>query len=250
MMKRAVFSGLGPLVRRMNSHTLLPLCALALSACEEPTTPTAVAADVQPAFAAAPAACRGQITSIIANTWPFAHADQDFFAPPPGSIALWLQEVGEPFFGISTVRELQSLFCGSGSNAMATGSGHFVDPRGGPDAGEPALRNFSFVAHSNGGQFQVVNRTFDIRLRGSIECVNVVGNEAWFAGIVTESTRPELIPAGSFRVFYVVDNGEGRGGADQIAHSVRLTRVPPQTWCDVTPRRTLLDIEQGNIQVH
>ena len=223
--------------------------ALALSACEQPTTPTTV--DVQPAFAAVPAACQGQITAVIANTWPFAHEGQVDFPPPPGSTALWLQVVGEPFFGVSTVRELQAFFCGAGSRPMATGSGHLIDTRGGPNAGEPGLRNFSFVALGNGGQFQVVNRTFSIRLHGSIECVTVVGNEAWFAGPVTESTRPELIPVGSIRAFYVVDNGEGTGDPpDQIANSVRLTRVPAQTWCDVTPVRTLLDIEQGNIQVH
>ena len=125
----------------MRLRKILPLVplAFALSACEQPS---AVEVDVQPAFAAAPAACQGQIISIIASTWPFAHEGHVDFPPPPGSVALWLQVIGEPFFGISTVREAQALFCGAGSGSMATGSGHLVDTRGGPLAGEPGFRNF------------------------------------------------------------------------------------------------------------
>jgi hypothetical protein len=55
--------------------------------------------------------CYGQITSGIASTWPWAHDDQSAFPPPPGSIARWLEEFG-PVLGISTVHELQLLFCG------------------------------------------------------------------------------------------------------------------------------------------
>jgi hypothetical protein len=33
------------------------------------------------------------------------------FPPPPGAIALWLELFG-PSIGISSVRELQLLFCG------------------------------------------------------------------------------------------------------------------------------------------
>ena len=230
--------------RRMKFHNVLPPLALAfaLSACEQPTV---VAVDVEPAFAISPAACQGQMIAVIVNTWPFAHDGQVDFPPPPGSIALWLQEIGEPFFGISTVRELQALFCGA--SHMATGSGHRVETRG----DDPELfRNFSFAAHSDGGQFQIVNRTFDIRLHGSLECLTVVGNEAWFAGHVTQSSDPNRIPVGSIRAFYVVDNGEGNGDPpDQIAHSTRLRTISAQQWCDIAPVRDLFDIEQGNIQV-
>ena len=132
-----------------------------------------------------------------------------------------------------------------GGGPSATGSGHVVD-NAGPN---PGFRNFSFVAHSNGGQFQVVNRTFDVRLHGSVACVTVVGNQAWFAGTVTQSNFAN-IPVGSIRAFTVVDNGEGKNHPpDQIANSVRLNTISAQDWCDFTPVRRLLDIEQGNIQV-
>jgi hypothetical protein len=57
------------------------------------------------------AACYGQITSGIASTWPWAHDGQSAFPPPPGALALWLEEFG-PLVGVSTVRDLQLLFCG------------------------------------------------------------------------------------------------------------------------------------------
>jgi hypothetical protein len=55
--------------------------------------------------------CYGAIVSGIAATWPWAHDGQMDFAPPPGAIALWVQLFG-PEVGISSVRELQLLFCG------------------------------------------------------------------------------------------------------------------------------------------
>ena len=56
-------------------------------------------------------ACYGDIVSGIANTWPWAHEGREFFGPPPGAVALWIREIGQ-YFGISSVRELQMLFCG------------------------------------------------------------------------------------------------------------------------------------------
>ena len=54
--------------------------------------------------------CYGAITSGIASTWPWAHNDKVAFPPPPGSLAMWIQEFG-PLVGVSSVRDLQKLFC-------------------------------------------------------------------------------------------------------------------------------------------
>jgi hypothetical protein len=54
--------------------------------------------------------CYGEITSGIASTWPWAHLAKSAFAPPPGALALWVRDFG-PLVGISSVRELQILFC-------------------------------------------------------------------------------------------------------------------------------------------
>jgi hypothetical protein len=55
--------------------------------------------------------CYGAIVSGIAATWPWAHDGHVAFPPPPGAIALWVDLFG-PGLGISSVRELQLLFCG------------------------------------------------------------------------------------------------------------------------------------------
>ena len=55
--------------------------------------------------------CYGEIASGIASTWPWAHDEKIAFPPPPGSLHLWIETFG-PLIGISTVRELQLLFCG------------------------------------------------------------------------------------------------------------------------------------------
>ena len=55
---------------------------------------------------------RGCAVAGIAATWPWAHNEKEAFPPPPGAIALWIQEFG-PQVGISSVRQLQQLFCGA-----------------------------------------------------------------------------------------------------------------------------------------
>jgi hypothetical protein len=54
--------------------------------------------------------CYGEIAAGIAATWPWAHNEKVDFPPPPGALALWIQEFG-PFVGVSSVRELQVAFC-------------------------------------------------------------------------------------------------------------------------------------------
>jgi hypothetical protein len=71
----------------------------------------AVGFAAKPASAAPPSqACYGQIIAGISSTWPWAHDDRVAFAPPPGAIALWIQLFGADV-GVSSVRELQILFC-------------------------------------------------------------------------------------------------------------------------------------------
>jgi hypothetical protein len=54
--------------------------------------------------------CNGQIVAGIAATWPWAHDHKAGFPPSPGAIALWIRDFG-PDVGVSSVRELQLLFC-------------------------------------------------------------------------------------------------------------------------------------------
>ena len=54
--------------------------------------------------------CYGAIAAGIASTWPWAHDGKSAFPPPPGALALWVREFG-PGLGISSVRDLQHMFC-------------------------------------------------------------------------------------------------------------------------------------------
>jgi hypothetical protein len=102
----------------MSIRTALCIATVVLSvaSCQNPVTPEA-AQDIGPAFAAVGQQqtgpsnqCYGAIASGIASTWPWAHNDKVAFPPPPGALALWVETFG-PLVGISSVRELQTLFC-------------------------------------------------------------------------------------------------------------------------------------------
>ena len=56
--------------------------------------------------------CYGEISAGIASTWPWAHEGQTDFPPPPGALKLWIELFG-PEVGVSSVRDLQLLFCSS-----------------------------------------------------------------------------------------------------------------------------------------
>ncbi|HTI63935.1 MAG TPA: hypothetical protein VL524_10485 [Gemmatimonadaceae bacterium] len=57
-------------------------------------------------------ACKGAIVEDRARNWPWAHSTKsDFFAPPPGGMAEWLQLQGESI-GVASVSELQDYYCG------------------------------------------------------------------------------------------------------------------------------------------
>lgn len=89
------------------------LATLTVAACQDPVAP-AVTDEAGPAFAAVQTGpdnrCYGEIIAGISRTWPFAHDDHMSFAPPKGAIAFWVELFG-PAAGISSVRELQILFC-------------------------------------------------------------------------------------------------------------------------------------------
>ena len=54
--------------------------------------------------------CYGEIAAGIASTWPWAHAGHTDFPPPPGALNLWIELFG-PAVGVSSVRDLQLMFC-------------------------------------------------------------------------------------------------------------------------------------------
>lgn len=103
----------------MSIRTALGIATVAVlstASCQSPVAPEAaqgigsVSAAVGQQQTGPSNQCYGAMTSGIASTWPWAHLDKVAFAPPPGALALWVREFG-PLVGISSVRELQILFC-------------------------------------------------------------------------------------------------------------------------------------------
>lgn len=99
-----------------SSLCIVTVVVLSTASCQSPVAPDAsqgigpMSAAVGQRQTGPSNQCYGAITSGIASTWPWAHLDKVAFAPPPGALALWVREFG-PSAGISSVRELQILFC-------------------------------------------------------------------------------------------------------------------------------------------
>jgi len=139
--------------------------------------------------------------------------------------------------------------------ASATGSGQFYDVR---PTGE-GWRNFEFTARTGAdgttGEWQLVSRATDTKYHGTVTCLSVVGNQAWFTGMVTDATDPAFVGKPAF--WRVVDNGEGANApADQITYTFIVpVGSPPELDCTThpilqPPAPGLFDIQAGNVQVH
>lgn len=112
-------------------------------------------------------------------------------------------------------------------------------------------RTFAFTAREGAdgdkGQAQLQARQEDARLHIDIDCLRVVGNRAWAAGVVTHSTTP-TVPPGTRSIFVVEDNGEGgKAPADRL--SLVFSGTGGFFDCEVSVLAPSQDVERGNIQV-
>ena len=134
--------------------------------------------------------------------------------------------------------------------ASATGSGQFHT--------SGSLRTFTFNANTDSsgtttGQTQGNNRAAGVKWHGSLNCLNVVGNVATMAGVVTDITPglgdPFLV--GNFIVFQVIDNGEGSNAPpDLISLTFFFPAGSPNPGCTGFGVFATIPIEHGNVQVH
>jgi len=134
----------------------------------------------------------------------------------------------------------------------ATGSGHFV--------AEGELRVFTHNARnkSNGtvnGHFNLNRHENDFHIGGSVICLNVDGNTAYFAGVIETSNQegPNWLP-GAFVIWSTKDNGEGNNSlSDQITlvqTGNGWTEAFIISVCEAGfDHLDYMDIEQGNIQI-
>jgi len=130
--------------------------------------------------------------------------------------------------------------------ASASGSGNFRWPGG-------TYRTFTFAANTfadgtTNGNWQV-GLSSGGNYHGTVECLVVVGDEAWFAGPTTDAT--EIDELGIIRGFRALDLGKGNP-PDRIslAWDVSESFETSAGWCAYRPEfAELMDIENGNVMV-
>ena len=132
------------------------------------------------------------------------------------------------------------------------GTGHFEGPN--PASGQPtdATLHVSARSGSSGenptGHF-FVNRAApsELRIRGKVTCLNVVGNQAVVGGRIEGGQAPDLVfPIGGGVVFQFDDNGQGRVISDRMQGSP--TAAP--SVCPNPIPAARLTVQQGNFVVH
>jgi len=93
-------------------------------------------------------------------------------------------------------------------------------------------------------EFHVVVGTDTTEFHVVVDCLTVVGNQAWIGGVISHSaTNPAL--AGQRVVWTVVDNGEPGIGVDQ--GSIPVPGDAPA--CGTQPQLALIPWAAGNVQV-
>jgi hypothetical protein len=133
-----------------------------------------------------------------------------------------------------------------GSGPSASGHGNLTV------SGE--LRTFSFTAVTkpNGkvtGEAELKSRASGVIIHVEVNCLTVVGNQAFVGGVVRHANNPLFVDHPS--VFRVIDNGEGANAPpDEMSLLVTFVTGPTED-CNGPTVQTLATrpIEAGNIQV-
>jgi hypothetical protein len=101
-------------------------------------------------------------------------------------------------------------------------------------------RGHAFARFDNAAPFS------DVELRGSVQCIDAVGNQATIVLRIEKSNTP-FVPPGTLLLRKIIDNGEGAGDPpDQSGVMPTAALVcPPAT----TPLPTA-PVDQGNFVVH
>ncbi len=133
-----------------------------------------------------------------------------------------------------------------GNGPMASGHGNLTT------GGELRTFSFSAVTHSDGsvtGEAELKSRASGTVIHAQLNCLTVVGHQAYIGGIVTNATNPAFV--GKPAVFSVIDNGEGAGAPpDQLSLFVTFVNPPSEDCNGATNHsQTMHPIEAGNIQV-
>lgn len=132
------------------------------------------------------------------------------------------------------------------------GTGHFDGPN--PATGQRTAATLHVSARSGPSGENPKGRFFvkreaptELRIRGKVTCLNVVGNQAVVGGRIEGGQAPDAVfPIGGGVLFQFDDNGEGRVIPDRMQGSPTST---PTVCPNPVPAARLL-VQQGNFVVH
>ena len=132
------------------------------------------------------------------------------------------------------------------------GTGHFEGTN--PGSGLPTDARLHVSARSGPSGENPKGRFFvkreaptELRIRGRVTCLNVVGNQAVVGGRIEGGQAPDAtFPIGGGVLFQFDDNGEGRVIPDMMQGSPTST----PTVCPNPVRPARLTVQQGNFVVH
>ena len=96
------------------------------------------------------------------------------------------------------------------------------------------------------GQAEFQLRYIDATVHAEVNCLEVVGNEAWIGGTITRSSNPTVVGQGLDIVFRVQDNGEGDASPADMTSQLVWGAVPS---CITRPPLGLIEWTHGNVQV-
>ena len=96
------------------------------------------------------------------------------------------------------------------------------------------------------GQAEFQLRFIDATVHAELNCLEVVGNDAWIGGTITHSSNPAVVGPGLGILFRVQDNGEGDGSPADMTSPLVWGAVP---LCNTTPPMSLIEWTNGNVRV-
>ena len=113
------------------------------------------------------------------------------------------------------------------------------------------LNTHSFTAQIDAdgnvkGQAEFQLRYIDATVHAEVNCLEVVGNDAWIGGTITRSSNPAVVGLGLDILFRVQDNGEGNASPPDLTSQLVWGAVPS---CNTTPPLGLNEWTNGNVQV-
>ncbi len=172
-------------------------------------------------------------------------------AVPAALSAILLLACQEPPTSPVKVQVSNQLGIGGTANVSANGNPSATGGGTTLELGDKSTFTFNAIQHGDGtvnGHMVYQFRGGDDGINMSIDCLNIIGNQATLSGTVTQvtGTPPSFIFEGQKAVFKVEDNGQGAGAPPDLISDVFL--FPGATCHPSFPIVPYLPID-GNIQV-